>query len=275
MTLQMTRFRAFVTHLVLSLLIFVSVVLLVGLVWYPGVFFEASGVWSAMRTVALVDVVLGPLLTLVLFKPGKPGLKFDISVVAGLQLLALIYGVSVLYTQKPELLVFDRGMFYCMNQQQVEYAGVPDPVLKTSDSRRDSGARVAVALFPELSAEQQQRWQSLKPQLPVNYPKLPAFAMGELLIPYEQGGAEILMRDAWNLAGQIKYSEQAAAAWQDFVKDYGSEHDWHQGLRFFPLTCGFKQYMVAVEPDSATLETLLRMSFINARQYKLMPPASE
>ena len=40
-------------------------------------------------TIFLVDVVLGPGLTLMVFKPGKPGLKFDMAAIVVLQMVAL------------------------------------------------------------------------------------------------------------------------------------------------------------------------------------------
>ena len=39
-----------------------------------------------------VDVVIGPLLTLIVFDPKKKHLKFDLVVIAALQLAALAYG---------------------------------------------------------------------------------------------------------------------------------------------------------------------------------------
>ncbi|MFD2273550.1 hypothetical protein ACFS07_27565 [Undibacterium arcticum] len=48
-----------------------------------------------------IDVVLGPLLTLVVFKVGKKSLKFDLAVIALLQLGAMVYGVSTLLEARP------------------------------------------------------------------------------------------------------------------------------------------------------------------------------
>jgi hypothetical protein len=48
-----------------------------------------------------IDVVLGPLLTLVAFKSGKRSLVFDLSCIAALQIAALCYGVSTLLEARP------------------------------------------------------------------------------------------------------------------------------------------------------------------------------
>lgn len=101
----MSRFRAFGIHLGISLAIFVVVLGLLVLAWYPWPLFDLEGGWQGIRLVALVDIVLGPLLTLILFRSGKPGLKFDMSVVVLMQVGALIYGMLNLYDARPVLLV--------------------------------------------------------------------------------------------------------------------------------------------------------------------------
>ncbi len=53
-----------------------------------------------------VDLVMGPLLTLIVYKQGKPGLKFDLSFIATVQLVALIYGSYTLFSERPSYLVF-------------------------------------------------------------------------------------------------------------------------------------------------------------------------
>ena len=75
----MSRYRAAAIHLGLSALLFVALAYLVVFVWYPGFFFETDGGWEGIRIIAAVDLVVGPLLTLIVFKAGKPGLRFDLT----------------------------------------------------------------------------------------------------------------------------------------------------------------------------------------------------
>jgi len=100
-----SRRQAFFIHLGISLAIFAAVLGLLILVWYPWPLFDLEGGWKGVRLVALVDIVLGPALTLVLFKPGKPGLKFDMSLVVLMQVGALVYGMWNLYEARPVMLV--------------------------------------------------------------------------------------------------------------------------------------------------------------------------
>lgn len=70
-------------------------------VWYPAPMLMAIGGHEIFLLVVGIDVVLGPLLTLVVFKSGKRSLTFDLAIIAALQIAALIYGVSTLLEARP------------------------------------------------------------------------------------------------------------------------------------------------------------------------------
>src|SRR5690606_32812168 len=82
----------------------VASALLMG-VWYPPPYFRAAGAERLLLLVVAVDVTLGPLLTLIVFKRGKPGLKFDLAAIGVAQLLALVYGFHVMLLSRPVFLV--------------------------------------------------------------------------------------------------------------------------------------------------------------------------
>lgn len=102
----MTRWRAGSLHLGLSLLVGLAFAALTRFVWYPGPFFELSGAIGLLTILVPVDVLLGPLLTLIVFKSGKPSLRFDLTVIALLQASALIYGAWVIAEARPVYVVF-------------------------------------------------------------------------------------------------------------------------------------------------------------------------
>jgi hypothetical protein len=122
----MSRYRASLIHLVISAVLVGNVIGIVLWVWYPSPTFEAVGAFSIIRLLIGVDLVLGPLLTLIVFKQGKPGLKFDLTVIVLTQTAALIYGTYTLYAEKPDYMVFavDRIEFVSKNlvdQSQIRY----------------------------------------------------------------------------------------------------------------------------------------------------------
>ena len=87
--------------------------------WFPTYYFHIDGGYRGIVTIFFVDVVLGPGLTLLLFKPGKPRLKFDMTVIVIIQAIALSWGVESVYTERPALTVFYDGEFSCLKYSDV------------------------------------------------------------------------------------------------------------------------------------------------------------
>jgi hypothetical protein len=81
------------------------------LLWYPPPYFDAAGGKLLVAIIVGVDVVVGPLLTLIVFDPRKKSLKWDLAIIAALQLAALVYGVSVMYQARPVYVAFVRDRF--------------------------------------------------------------------------------------------------------------------------------------------------------------------
>ena len=84
------RLQASGVHLALSLLVASTAFALVYFVWFPNDYWEMAGGRELFWLVVSVDIVLGPLVTLAIFNPGKGWrrLKWDLVVVATLQLAA-------------------------------------------------------------------------------------------------------------------------------------------------------------------------------------------
>ena len=97
----MNRFHAFGWHFLISLIVGLVLLALSWFVWYPAPMLMAIGGHEIFFLVVGIDVVLGPLLTLVVFKSGKRSLLFDLSTIAALQIAALGYGVSILLEARP------------------------------------------------------------------------------------------------------------------------------------------------------------------------------
>jgi cytochrome bd-type quinol oxidase subunit 2 len=89
----MNRWKASATHLILCIVIAISVLLLMLFAWFPPPYFSSQGGKDLLFLIFSVDVVLGPLITLIIYKHGKKGLKFDLTVIVLLQISALAYGI--------------------------------------------------------------------------------------------------------------------------------------------------------------------------------------
>lgn len=107
------RLKAAGIHLSLSLVIFAVALYLILFHWYPGFHFTVDGGWRGVRIMAGVDLVLGPLLTLVIFNPFKARrlIAFDLGCIAVAQLAALAWGFYAVHGQRPVAVSYYEGAF--------------------------------------------------------------------------------------------------------------------------------------------------------------------
>jgi len=107
------RIRASTVHLAVSLTLAGLLILLVTHVWYPTPLFHLAGGQNIFLILVGCDITLGPAMTLVVFNIRKPRRELvrDIGIVAAIQLIAMIYGVSTLLTARPAFIVYNAGQF--------------------------------------------------------------------------------------------------------------------------------------------------------------------
>ncbi|MEO7744152.1 MAG: TfpX/TfpZ family type IV pilin accessory protein [Usitatibacter sp.] len=147
-----TRLRASGIHFGLSATVAALVFAVIALVWYPGGFLSGAGGLELFLLVASVDVTLGPLLTFIVFVPGKKGLAFDLAVIGTLQVAALVYGVHVLFEARPAYVVFVKDRFEVVRANEIEDADLAkgNPGF---DAIPITGPRIAAARLPTDPAE--------------------------------------------------------------------------------------------------------------------------
>lgn len=114
------RIRAFVVHLLFSVCIAVAGLFFVFLVWHPAPLEKAVGVTFIFLIMLAIDVILGPLLTLFLAKKGKKGLKFDLTLIVLIQMIAYIYGMYNIATSRPAWIVFDTFRFDVVQANDID-----------------------------------------------------------------------------------------------------------------------------------------------------------
>ena len=69
MNLMSLKVTAFSVHLIVGFLILSAVYAYVRYNWFPGGLFELENVWSGLKILLIVDLVLGPLLTFIVYNP--------------------------------------------------------------------------------------------------------------------------------------------------------------------------------------------------------------
>ncbi len=149
--LKLNRYSASLLHFFISCLIFIAFITILLTLWYPAPWFSASGGWQGLRLVAAVDLVLGPLLTLIVYNTSKSRRELftDFAIIAMIQLSALLWGIMAVYEQRPVAAVFWQGSFYTVPAQALTAQGENLQQLKAFP--RDDNGPVYVYAQPPIS----------------------------------------------------------------------------------------------------------------------------
>jgi len=105
------KIKAFSIHLVLSTLLISSFFLFAIYQWFPNSSLELSGIKDVLFIIIGADLVLGPVLTFMVFNPAKKSLKFDLVAIIILQLSMFIYGAYTVYIAHPVYITFTIDRF--------------------------------------------------------------------------------------------------------------------------------------------------------------------
>lgn len=113
-------------HFAISLSVAGLIALLIFGLWYPFPYRELAGGRELFWIIISVDVVCGPLLTLVLAAPQKSRREWlvDIGLVAAIQVAALAYGLYVLSVARPVALVFEVDRFRVVTAAEIDAADI-------------------------------------------------------------------------------------------------------------------------------------------------------
>ena len=121
----MTRWKASAIHLAISILFLSTLAALLVWRWYPPGLFHMAQADKLLVLIGGVDVVLGPLLTLIVYKQGKKSLRFDLTVIALMQLGALCYGLHAAWQSRPVYMVGAVDRFNLMFANEIARDELP------------------------------------------------------------------------------------------------------------------------------------------------------
>ena len=125
------KIKAFALHFLLSGIVILCFVSLIWFLWYPAPFLKAEGGLEIILILIGVDLILGPTLTAVVYKPGKKGLFFDLALIVLIQLFALVYGMQTLYKERPQYVAFVVDRFTTVPAASIEIDELLDKNLLT------------------------------------------------------------------------------------------------------------------------------------------------
>lgn len=129
MSVWKSKLRAFGIHMAVSALVAALSALVVFRLWYPSPLEALSGGRNLYVLVLVVDVVLGPLMTLAVFdtKKSRRELLADLIVIACLQMAALAYGLHTVVAARPVHVVFEYDRFRVLHASDI-----PEELVKTA-----------------------------------------------------------------------------------------------------------------------------------------------
>ena len=234
------RIRASAIHLFVSLSIASLAALVVFNWWYPYPYRELSGGRELFTLVVVVDVVLGPLITLVIFNTAKTRrhLVMDFAAIGLLQVAALAYGLWTVFQARPVHLVFEYHRMVVVHAVEIE----PETLAKAPPGLEKLPLRGPTFL-------------SLRPLQPSEAIEsilqaaggIPHAAQPHLWQPYDAAHAQILQES--RPAAQLKerFAGDADAIDRAVVRTGRPLH----ALRYLPLLARRTAWTVLIDPQSA------------------------
>jgi hypothetical protein len=113
------RLNFFLGHLAISFFIALIVVGIVFFIWYPSPLAKAVGVTHIFLMMLAIDVIIGPLLGLLVYKEGKKSLKIDLGIIILIQIIALGYGVYSIAQGRPAWLAYNVDRFELVRNNEI------------------------------------------------------------------------------------------------------------------------------------------------------------
>lgn len=126
------RAAAAAMHLAASLAVAALAAVLVFFAWYPYPYRDVAGGRELFLLIMAVDLVVGPLLTFVVFNRAKPRKELwrDLSIIGLLQLAALCYGLWTVFLVRPVYLVHEVDRFRVVTAADIDSADLPKALPK-------------------------------------------------------------------------------------------------------------------------------------------------
>ena len=210
------KFKAFAVHFALSFLVLSLIISFIYFVWYPGPILQAVQASKILLLIILIDVVLGPLLTFIVYKKNKKTLKMDLAVIGFVQVIALAFGISSLALAKPVWIVFNGNKFELIQKNEIIYTSENTPHKFLSSHYWSKPKFVAATLSNDSNVKEAQIMDEVfsgtsLAQKPENY------------VEIQQVFPEIV-KSSYPLQDLYKYNDQARV--DAIIERYSTRQHW-------------------------------------------------
>jgi len=242
------RLQAFLTHLAISGIVATIAMMTVFFVWYPAPLHTAVGVTKIFLMLLAIDIIIGPVITFIIFKPNKPSLKFDLTVIALLQLTALCYGMHSVFEGRPAFVVFNVDRFTLARAYEIDPASAETAAKNGNPSAKISWLQPKwVAAIASSDSIRRKEIMFSSAMGGADWPLLP-----ELYVPLAQEKDQILKR-ARPLEELRRLHDNDTNSLADLAK-------WHDNqVKWVPMIGKAKNMVVLVDAQTAEVVKVLDM----------------
>ena len=231
------KLKAFAVHIGISLVIFFALLSFIIYFWYPQPFFTSDGGWQGIRIIAAVDLVLGPLLTLIVYKPNKPRLKMDLTIIGIIQAAALGWGLWVVHHERPIATVYAEGAFSSVTANKMTILGM------TEDKLKAFGERTPVWIYSKLpddpDALQEIRIRAAQSGRGVHFET-------EFYTPMDKTAGDKIISEKLNVEAWIEDRPEFKQTYEKFVKRYKEQMD---DIIFIPWLARHGRNIIALSKE--------------------------
>lgn len=240
-----SKLTAFLIHLGISTLILSTFLAIVYFIWYPEAFFEIEGGWPVVAVLIAVDIIIGPLLTFIVFNPEKKELYFDLSVIAFVQIAAFIYGSMTIFQERPLYVAFYEDRFSLISAASINIDELKDKALLNGFF---SPPRFVYVQIPATSKERKELIHKLESGKDINH-------FPEYYYPYQENLSHILQNQYRLDLNFIlnNYPEQKAVI-TEMAQGLAIE-----SLIYFPLQGSVKKQVIVLKPDDGSMLGILKV----------------
>ena len=239
-TRAFSRWQAAGLHLLISVATAAAAVAVIVLVWYPAPLFEAARGNRLLFILLGVHIVLGPLLTLLVFKAGKRGMALDLAVIGLVQFAALGYGCSIAFLARPAFIVFVKDRFEVISAAELEPDELDAAKYPQFRSPPWTGPLLAAADFPTDPEGRQKVVGAAMRGLDVqNFPRY--------FVPYAERAGEVLAK-AETIARVRTTEPEAARVADEYLKSSGTAE---ADVRSLLLRTPYTWIVVLIDPKTA------------------------
>ncbi|MHB1513761.1 MAG: hypothetical protein ACYCTF_10970 [Acidiferrobacter sp.] len=240
----MSRIKAASLHLAITVIALGAVFAVVRTFWYPHPLLTADGGWQAFALLAGASLVLGPLLTLVVFRSGKKNLRMDLALVAFAQIVAFGFCTHLLYVRRIQMVVYSQGAFHALDQAHIALIGPKGRALL----RRlpDRPAYVYVQLPHSKKAMLGVEIRTLQGEPPI-------FLRGWRYRPYTASERKKMLTQGYPLVAIARKNPIAAR----LLARFRADHPRQTKSVFVPLRGTYSSVMLAFNPRDGRLAGML------------------